>query len=98
MRHHDTFEERSKISEEKRMRSFLLVEAKFRNYKLIKSNLGIYFGLKSAPHSGQNFELTGIRAWHFGQISTTGLCIGLQAGIKDTTTPYIINRDMSDSI
>ncbi len=34
-------------------------------------------GLKSAPHSGQNFELTGIRAWHFGQIRTTCLCARL---------------------
>ncbi len=36
-------------------------------------DVGVFLGLRSAPHSGQKFEVTGMRVWHLGQISTTGL-------------------------
>jgi len=37
----------------------------------------VVFGLRSAPHSGQNLEVAGMRVWHFGQMSTTGVYDGL---------------------
>jgi len=48
---------------------------------IVQSQCGVlsYFddlGWRFAPHSRQNFELTGMRVWHLGQISSTGLGCG----------------------
>jgi hypothetical protein len=37
----------------------------------------VFLGLRSAPHSGQNFDVTGMCVWHLGQMSTTGLYEGV---------------------
>ena len=36
-----------------------------------------FLGWRFVPHSRQNFEFTGMRVWHLGQMSTTGLGAGV---------------------